>query len=162
MAKAKLKKKKSSGYEQIFPETLAGQVITATGNAQTDITNMMQRITNLENFSAGYDYVVARSESTANQSIRDTFFRFGKIAFYTTTHYYTPAIGASSGDVPLISYPTGFKPHAAFIGTTHCVQNWGQGDVSTLKLNATNITLYGQAAGSPITAIRGTVMYITE
>ena len=48
MANVKLKKKKESGYEQLYPQTLANNVITSTGNVQADINVLRQRIQGLE------------------------------------------------------------------------------------------------------------------
>ena len=49
MANVKLKKKKGEGgYEQLYPQTLGNNVITSTGNVQTDILVLRQRIINLE------------------------------------------------------------------------------------------------------------------
>ena len=49
MANVKLKKKKGDGgYEQLYPVTLAKNVITGTGNADTDILVLRQRIQGLE------------------------------------------------------------------------------------------------------------------
>ena len=48
MANVKLKKKKESGYEQLYPQTLARNVITGTGNVDTDILVLRQRIASIE------------------------------------------------------------------------------------------------------------------
>lgn len=49
MANVKLKKKKEDGgYEQLYPQTLAKNVITGTGNAQQDILNLMIKTQELE------------------------------------------------------------------------------------------------------------------
>ena len=49
MANVKLKKKKDDGgYEQLYPHTLAKNVMTGTGNVDTDIIMLRQRIINLE------------------------------------------------------------------------------------------------------------------
>ena len=49
MANVKLKKKKyDGGYEQLYPHTLAKNVMTGTGNVDTDIIMLRQRIVNLE------------------------------------------------------------------------------------------------------------------
>ena len=49
MSNVKLKKKKGDGgYEQLYPQTLAKNVITGTGNADADILVLRQRITNIE------------------------------------------------------------------------------------------------------------------
>ena len=49
MANVKLKKKKGDGgYEQLYPQTLAKNVVTGTGNVDTDIIMLRQRIVNLE------------------------------------------------------------------------------------------------------------------
>ena len=49
MANVKLKKKKDDGgYEQLYPHTLAKNVMTGTGNVDTDIIMLRQRIVNLE------------------------------------------------------------------------------------------------------------------
>lgn len=48
MANIKLKKKKESGYEVLYPQTLGTNVITGTGNVQTDISNLMNELTELK------------------------------------------------------------------------------------------------------------------
>ena len=48
MANVKLKKKKANGYEQLYPQTLAKNVITGTGNVDTDILVLRQRINTIE------------------------------------------------------------------------------------------------------------------
>ena len=48
MANVKLKRKKTNGYEQLYPQTLAKNVITGTGNVDTDILQLRQRINGLE------------------------------------------------------------------------------------------------------------------
>ncbi len=49
MSNVKLKKKKGDGgYEQLYPQTLAKNVVTGTGNVDTDILVLRQRINSLE------------------------------------------------------------------------------------------------------------------
>ena len=65
MANVKLKKKKGEGgYEQLYPQTLGKNVITSTGDAQTDIIILRQRITGLE-FQKGIQLMEA-SERYSN------------------------------------------------------------------------------------------------
>ena len=44
----KVLEKIKTGYRQLFPETVGTAVITATGNAQTDITNLMNDVSKLK------------------------------------------------------------------------------------------------------------------
>ena len=49
MANVKLKKKKGDGgYEQLYPQTQTKNVVTGTGNVDTDILQLKQRVVNLE------------------------------------------------------------------------------------------------------------------
>lgn len=48
MAKVRIKEKTDAGHKILHPETLATNVITGTGNVQTDITNLMSEVSKLK------------------------------------------------------------------------------------------------------------------
>lgn len=76
MANVKLKKKKESGYEQLYPQTLANNVITSTGNVQADINVLRQRIVSLEFFKTP---IIIEAESRYSN---------GETQIYEVSSYY--------------------------------------------------------------------------
>ena len=100
MANVKLKKKKGDGgYEQLYPQTLAKNVVTGTGNVQSDISKLMSEINDLKSNSFldwGIDCTELTSEEL-NVKFLEAVKLKKKVKVYNFSFPTTPVINLGSG-----------------------------------------------------------------
>ncbi|MCP1225680.1 hypothetical protein [Sebaldella sp. S0638] len=99
MANVKLKEKTAEGYRTLYPSTLAKNVITGTGNVQSDISKLMSEINDLK----GSDFLdwgidcAEMTEEELNIKFLEAVKSKKKVKVYNFSFPTTPVINLGNG-----------------------------------------------------------------
>ena len=125
MSKVTLKEKTDTGHKELYPKTLASCVVTGTGDAQTDITNLMNEVGKLGNQIIEVKFKIEKETfETEDLPVLNLYdFSNNKIVYDKTKKYYGKLTSKDSFDFQGVETRIFFNNDYYYIDIKSCGTN---------------------------------------